>query len=233
MQRRMLVKMGIDLVMTVLLLCQMAYMLIGETAHEWMGAAMFVLFVLHHVLNWRWYKNLGHGRYSAVRILQTVVDFLVLLCMLGLMVSGIMMSREVFAFLPISGGMGFARVAHMLAAYWGFLLMSVHLGLHWGMILGMARKMSGLAPSRGRSWVMRAAAIAVCGFGIYAFVKHNIADYLFMRSQFVFFDFAQPLALFFAEYLAMMGLWVCVAYYAALALRSVAQRRKKSGRAQE
>lgn len=233
MQRRMLVKMGIDLVMTVLLLCQMAYMLIGETAHEWMGAAMFVLFVLHHVLNWRWYKNLGHGRYSAVRILQTVVDFLVLLCMLGLMVSGIMMSREVFAFLPISGGMGFARVAHMLAAYWGFLLMSVHLGLHWGMILGMARKMSGLAPSRVRSWVMRAAAIAVCGFGIYAFVKHNIADYLFMRSQFVFFDFAQPLALFFAEYLAMMGLWVCVAYYAALALRSVAQRRKKSGRAQE
>lgn len=53
MKPKMMLKMGLDLVMTVLLLCQMAYMLIGEAAHEWMGAAMFVLFLLHHVLNWR------------------------------------------------------------------------------------------------------------------------------------------------------------------------------------
>lgn len=45
MNRKTMVKMGIDLVMTVLLLCQMAYMLIGETAHEWMGTAMFLLFI--------------------------------------------------------------------------------------------------------------------------------------------------------------------------------------------
>ena len=117
MKPKMMLKMGLDLVMTVLLLCQMAYMLIGEAAHEWMGAAMFVLFLLHHVLNWRWYRNLVKGKYTALRILQTVVDFLVLLAMIGLMVSGIMLSREVFAFLPIRGGMGFARILHMLAAY--------------------------------------------------------------------------------------------------------------------
>lgn len=59
MKPKMMLKMGLDLVMTVLLLCQMAYMLIGEAAHEWMGAAMFVLFLLHHVLNWRWYPESG------------------------------------------------------------------------------------------------------------------------------------------------------------------------------
>ena len=51
-------------------------------------------------------------------------------------------------------------------------------------------------------------------------MKHRIADYLFVRSQFVFFDMEQPLWQFFGEYLAMMGLWVCIAYYAARALRS-------------
>ena len=51
MKPKMMLKMGLDLVMIVLLLCQMAYMLIGEAAHEWMGTAMFVLFLLHHVLN--------------------------------------------------------------------------------------------------------------------------------------------------------------------------------------
>lgn len=225
MKPKMMLKMGLDLVMTVLLLCQMAYMLIGEAAHEWMGAAMFVLFLLHHVLNWRWYRNLVKGKYTALRILQTVVDFLVLLAMIGLMDSGIMLSREVFAFLPIRGGMGFARILHMLAAYWGFILMSVHLGLHWGMIMGMARKIGRVSPSRVRTWIVRLFALAVSGFGIYAFLKNNIADYLFVRSQFVFFDMEQPLYLFFAEYLAMMGLWACIAYYAARLILKGAGRR--------
>ena len=220
MKPKMMLKMGIDLVMTVLLLCQMAYMLVGETVHEYLGTAMFVLFILHHLLNRNWYRSLKKGRYGAVRILQTAVNTLVLLCMLGLMVSGVILSREVFAFLPIQGGMGFARILHMLASYWGFVLMSVHLGLHWGMVMGMARRLGRTKEgSAVRTVVLRLLAAAVCIFGIYAFAKNNIADYLFQRSQFVFFDMEQPLALFFAEYLAMMGLWACLAYYLSRALQ--------------
>lgn len=220
MKPKMMLKMGIDLVMTVLLLCQMAYMLVGETAHEYLGTAMFVLFILHHLLNRNWYRSLKKGRYGAVRILQTAVNTLVLLCMLGLMVSGVILSREVFAFLPIQGGMGFARILHMLASYWGFVLMSVHLGLHCGMVMGMARRLCRTKEgSAVRTVVLRLLAAAVCIFGICAFVKNNIADYLFQRSQFVFFDMEQPLALFFAEYLAMMGLWACLAYYLSRALQ--------------
>lgn len=216
MNRKTMVKMGIDLVMTGLLLCQMAYMLIGETAHEWMGTALFFLFVFHHILNGRWHRNILKGRYTGLRVLQTIVNVLIFLAMIGLMISGIIMSREVFAFLPIEGGMSFARILHMLAAYWGFILMSFHLGLHWGMIMGMMRNMTGRKKaSLVRTWSLRVLAILLCGYGIYAFIKHNIADYLFLRSQFVFFDMEQPLAQFFAEYLAMMALWVCVAYYIA------------------
>ena len=66
MNPKMRIRMLTDFAMTVLLLCQMAYMLVGESAHEWMGAAMFVIFLIHHVLNWRWYRNLIRGRsYSA------------------------------------------------------------------------------------------------------------------------------------------------------------------------
>lgn len=72
---------------------------------------------------------------------------------------------------------------------------------------------SGAALSRIRIWVLRGLALLFSGFGVYAFLKHNIADYLFLRSQFVFFDMEQPLAMFFVEYLAMMCLWACIAYY--------------------
>lgn len=215
MKPKMIFKMSIDFILTVLLLCQMAYMLVGEAAHEWIGTVMLVLFVLHHILNVRWYRNLIKGKYTVLRMVQTIANFLLLFSMIGLMVSGIMMSRTVFAFLNIDGGMGFARILHMLAAYWGFILMSAHLGLHWSMVMGMVRKASKRTePSNLRTWVLRTLALLLCGVGVYAFLKNDLASYLFLKNQFVFFDMEQPLILFFSEYIAMMGLWACIAYYA-------------------
>ena len=211
---KMILKMFTDLTMTIILLFQMAYMLVGNAAHEWIGTAMVALFLLHHLLNIRWYGNLFKGKYSGIRILQTVVNFSVLFCMFGLTISGIIMSRVVFSFLPINGGMGFARMLHMVTAYWGFLLMSVHLGLHWGMIMGMVRKIRKQKdPSKLLTWTLRVLAVAISGFGMHTFLKHNLISYMLLKNQFVFFDMQQPLISFLAEYLAMMGLWVCLAYY--------------------
>ncbi len=52
------VKIATDVAMTVLLMLLMAFELIGRMAHEWMGIGMFLLFILHHVLNRKWSKNL-------------------------------------------------------------------------------------------------------------------------------------------------------------------------------
>ena len=102
MKRQMKLKLLVDMVMTALLPCQMAYMLIGETAHEWMGTAMLVMFIVHNILNRKWYGNLFKGRYSAGRVLRIGVNFMVFLSMAGLMVSGIILSREVFC-IPAAG----------------------------------------------------------------------------------------------------------------------------------
>lgn len=131
------IKMGTDFLMTVLLLCLMAYQITGQELHEWFGAGMLILFITHNILNIRWYGNLFKGKYKPLRIMQTIVNFSVLASMLCLGYSGIIMSRHVFAAFPISGPIATARSMHMAASYWGFVLMSVHLGMHWGMIAGM------------------------------------------------------------------------------------------------
>lgn len=220
MKPKTIFKLVVDVVMTILLLLLMSFELIGRTAHEWMGLGIFVLFFTHLVLNRKWLGNLLKGNYSPMRVFQTAVAALVMLSMLGAMVSALMLSREIFHFLPLHGGTSFARVLHMLAAYWGFLFMSVHLGLHWSMILGILRKMTGSKKASAvRTWILRALALAVSGFGICAFFRNHIADYLFLRSHFVFFDIEQPLAVFLAEYVAMMTLWACVGFYGAKALQ--------------
>ena len=146
MKAKTIVRLSVDFLMTIFLLLLMGYQFWGETAHEWVGAGMFLLFIAHHILNGSWYKNLFRGRYPAVRILTLSLDALLLLAMLAQLYSGIVMSRYVFDFLPISGGMLLARRLHILGSYWGFLLMSLHLGLHWNMILGMMRKRFGPVP---------------------------------------------------------------------------------------
>jgi membrane protein len=52
-------------------------------------------------------------------------------------------------------------------------------------------------------------------YGIYAFFRRQLGEYLFLRSHFVFFDDSEPLIFFFIDYLAIMGLFVFVGHYLA------------------
>ena len=248
MKKQFLCKIMIDLAMTVLLLFLMARQITGDAAHEWLGAGMFVLWIVHHILNRKWYTRrasrmtypaggqlrytqraprmtrLAGGQlwYTPVRILQTVTNFVVLFSALGLMVSGIILSREVFAFLPISGGVAMARRLHILSAFWGFAGMAFHLGLHWNMVLGMARKAVGTETSKTLRMILRTAAVLAAGYGLYAFIKNQFLSYMFLASSFVFFDFERPVPLFFAEHIAIMGLMIFLAHYISIGIRKLA-----------
>lgn len=227
MKKKFICKIVIDMIMTVLLLFLMARQITGDFAHEWLGAAMFVLWIAHHILNRSWYSHLFKGKYTPVRILQTVTNLAVLLSMLGLMVSGIILSREVFAFLPISGGIALARSLHVLSAFWGFVLMALHLGLHWNMILGMVRKATGPVSSKAMRVILRIVAVLIAGYGLYAFLKNQFLSYMFLTSSFVFFDFERPVLLFFTEYIAIMGLFIFLAHYASKGVQRLNGKRKK------
>ena len=65
MKPKLIIKILVDIGMTVALLLLMSYSLIGEAAHEWIGMGMFGLFIVHHILNVHWFKNLFKGKYTA------------------------------------------------------------------------------------------------------------------------------------------------------------------------
>lgn len=215
MKLKIKLKMAIDFLMTVLLLLLMAYQITGQEFHEWIGIGMLVLFVTHNLLNLRWYGNLFKGKYRMLRIIQTVINFSLLLTMFCLGFSGIVMSRHVFADFPINRPMATARNMHLSASYWGFVLISTHLGLHWSMILGMFRKLlNGKKVFGIIIWILRTASLLFAGYGLYLFIQKNIISYMFLKVQFVFFDFEQSAASVVLEYLTMMGFWIFISYYA-------------------
>ena len=226
MKPKMILKLAVDIGMTAALLLLMAYELVGQAAHEWIGIGMFVLFVIHHILNGSWIRNLLRGRYNPVRIMQTGLVLLILCAMAGLMVSGIILSRHALSFLPIKGWRSFARNLHMLSAYWGFVLMSVHLGFHWSMMMGMAKKFFP-KPSAVRKWVLRILALVIAGYGVYAFIRRDIGIYMLLRSHFVFFDYEEPLVFFYLDYIAVMGLLIWIGNYVCVGLRMIGKGRNE------
>lgn len=211
-----------DALMTLSLLFLMGYQFWGDSAHEWVGAAMFVLFIIHHVLNLGWYRTIFRGQLTPFRGFQLLLDMAVFAAMLGLMLSGIMLSNEVFSFLNIQSGLAFARLLHMAASYWGFILMSLHLGLHWSIFTGLARKLLKLKPCRrSRRAVLFLLSAGISAYGAITFVVRELPGYMLLRTQFVFLDFGEPAALFYLDYLAMMGGCVFIAHYTSSLLRGL------------
>ena len=113
----------------------------------------------------------------------------------------------------------------MLSAYWGFVLMSLHLGLHWNMMLGVAGK-AVKGTSKVRICILRIAATVVATYGMYAFVKRDIGNYMLLRIHFVFFDYDEPLFFFLLDYMAVMGLFIFMGHYLAVLLRQHGRNKK-------
>lgn len=49
-------------------------------------------------------------------------------------------------------------------------------------------------------------------WGTICFVRQNIADYLFLRTEFVFFDYEKLSLLALGELAAMLALWTLTGY---------------------
>ena len=206
------IKIITDVMMTAALLLLMGYQLWGELAHEITGTVMFLLFIAHHFLNISWHKNLFKGKYTAVRTAILAVDILVLLAMLIQMYCGVIISKHIFGFLPINSGMAIARRLHILGAYWGFVLVSIHLGIHWNMVIGRFSEKINKKNSRFNKFILPAAGTATAIYGIIAFVKRNFISYLLLKNEFVFMDFDEPKVLFYIDYLAIMGLFIFISH---------------------
>ena len=53
---------------------------------------------------------------------------------------------------------------------------------------------------------------AVSLYGVYAFFKRQIPQYMFLKLPFVFFDYNEPFVFFLADYISIMILFAMLGY---------------------
>ena len=200
------VKTILDIMMIAALPVLMAYSLVGETLHEIVGTGMLVLFITHHILNRKATAAMFKGKQTPARIVNTALNIILFVVMIALPVSGIVMSKHLYTFLPTEGLSAVARTAHMLLSYWGFALMSLHLGFHADIWLNPLKK------KKAAFVTFSVILTLIAVFGAYAFIVNRLYEYMFLQTQFVFFDFDKPLILTFGEHLSMIVLFAWIGY---------------------
>lgn len=225
MKMKLKTKIALDVGMTLLFLLQMAYHLIGDSLHGWLGMSLFVLLILHNIGDWKWYAGLRKGKYTAGRVFHTIINILLLLVCLGMMLSAAMLSSTASALLHLNAVM-LGRKLHMVFTSWGFVLMSAHVGLHWSMVVGAAKKRV-KNPQRWLLIASRLAALLLSVYGLYTFIVRGMTQRMFLQINYMFFNYEESLFAVLFDYVSILCLFTCLAHYIAKVIRVDIEKRKK------
>jgi len=219
-------KLGNDLVMTILMLIAMAYYITGNMVHEVVGVVVFSLFIIHNFLNRRWYKAIFKGKYNVRRIIQIGINLLFLVTMTLMILSAVLISSDLFPYIHIGSDMT-PRQIHVQTAYWGFIIMSIHIGLSWVMIIGSVRRMTRInGTSHIRTIMLRVLAVLIVAYGVRSSFEGDMGSKLFLYSPFGWSHDNSTIR-FLIDHLSIMGIYICGTHYA---LKFVQNQEKRGGR---
>ena len=209
-----LTRLVFDFIAAGLLLFAFSYWWLGNGAHELAGTAMFLLVIAHNIFNRRWYGAIPQARREARGLFNIAVTLLLFAAMLVLLVTSMLISHALSGVMSAYGGFT-VRQIHTLAAYWVLVIVAVHLGLRWPMLMGVARKLFGITGvSVVRTLALRAVAIAIAALGVWSSFELGVGGKLAMQTTLDWWNFEEAVAGFFARCIAIAGLYICLTYYA-------------------
>jgi len=145
----------------------------GMLFHEVAGLAIGMFIVFHMVLNRAWLKGVTKKLFNKKLPARTraayIIDALLLTALAVIIVTGILMSRELFPNLfnidlNVEG-------LHKSVSYIALLLAGAHLGLSWNRVVAIVKKLLKLPKKRALGAVATACAIAAFMLGSYNIVS--------------------------------------------------------------
>ncbi len=216
-----IIKRIVDVALMVTLLLLMAFQVTEQLAHEWLGITMFVLTIVHQVLNRKYYAAIFKGKYSPLRIFQLIVNILLLLTFVCTALSGMMMSRFATPFMNGILPSSIVRQGHLALSHWSFVLMGLHLGLHFGIVMSKLK-------NRTVKIILGTVMTGIAVYGFYLFFKSDMLNYMLFKNPFAFLDYDKAWGLVLLENLAMLLAWAFAAYLLSLFLRFFTKTYKKS-----
>lgn len=216
----LLLRLFLDCTAVGLLVFGLSYWWLGNAAHELAGTAMFLLLIVHNTFNRRWYGRIPSEGRRPRGVFNIAVTLLLLVSMLALLVTSVLISETLSDVMSAAGGFT-VRQIHTVAAYWVLVMVGIHLGLRWPMIMGVARSLLGInGPSLLRTVALRAAAAGLASLGVWSAFALDLGTKLSMQVSLDWWNFEEAVFGFFVHCAAILGLCITLTHYG---LRGVAR----------
>ena len=200
----------IDIAMVALLLCAYNSQLARESAHKFIGIAIFILFAIHIFMNRQWFSAIFKGKYTPRRIFLSIINILLALAAGTMILAGILEASWKPSFSVFESGITIREI-HTIAAYWFLPIAGIHLGLHWGQF--SKRIFAYIGKKHYIIIGTRIFAVLFTAFGVWSFFDRDMYSKMFLGFSFDYWPPERPIILFYAQTLSIMGIFVFAAYY--------------------
>lgn len=137
------IRLILDFTSLALVVLCLAYWWLGNLSHELFGTALLALVIVHNVFNRRWYSNVARNLGDGPRLLNAATIACLATAMTVMLVSSALISRDLFPFLSLNGAFA-VREIHMFAAYWLLMILALHLGTRWSVVMRVFRGIFGI-----------------------------------------------------------------------------------------
>lgn len=183
MKRTTIVKLLIDVTMTVLYLLLMFAGGLGGFFHEIAGIGFCVIYIVHILLNRPMTRGLFKGVKSTSRkpdrVILLISDIVMMICMPIVVLTGILIARELFV-IDIGLPWDFIFSLHNALSYVCLGTMALHLVLYAKYLIGVFKKLPSVNGREVRSALYRfgagAAAAVTIYFSVYSVINGNMTN---------------------------------------------------------
>lgn len=205
----------LDIVLLVLFLLIMSFQLLPKMLHEVLGILILVAVVLHLIWNRPWFSSLLRGKWNFRRGMSAVVNWLLMVNVVVILVTGMMISNHLF-----KGVFGIAlqrnitvHQLHVSLPYLLLILFGLHLGLHWSSLWHRFTNWRhwNLQSLKYRVGYYFMLALLIAG-GVYSSFMNQIGDRLQLKHIFATAATKAPFGIFMLMLLSIIGMYAVVSF---------------------
>ncbi len=172
------IKIILYVIMTIIMLILMNTNITGMELHEILGVGIFLIFLIHKILNIKWIiaitKNIFSKKVNLKTKIVYILNVILLITITANVITGILISKCILTNISISNSQNLSSW-HKFISYWSLIIISIHIGLHWEMLINMFKKVFKITKeSIITKYVLKIVYLAIAVSGIYSLTKTQI-----------------------------------------------------------
>lgn len=163
-------KIIVDILMFILMLVEFSKVHLPPEIHEIVGICLFVLVIIHLILNRKYIRAIPKGKYNLKRSALLIINVAFMIVFFSTIIFGLLSSQKILTFLNI--GSLTAVYLHKILAYLSLILLGIHLGVN---LSGMFNKIEEKISNRSVLYLIY---IILIVLGIYSFIDVDFYNHL-------------------------------------------------------